>query len=210
MAEICHLIGNGDSAQMYSQPPKRGGIIMTCNLPPYAVYNAYATAMVDYKMMRAIREGSLQVPGDWILGWRPADFLQKHPDLLMRVAPQIREYYTVVPQYIIDLNNGDKGKSLTDFSCGHMAAHYMCQKFRPAEIHLYGFDSIFNFDLRSCSDFYLESTRDAANTARLTANWRPIWPLLFDEFPSTNFVLHGAHKDLKITTTTDNVDVMVH
>ena len=172
---------------------------MTCNLPPFPV-NAIATAIVDFKMMRAIQEGSLVVPGDWVLGFRPHMHLQKNPSMYIKHAPQIKEFYLTLPSYC---------PSYTYFSCGHFAAHYLCTKFKPTELHMYGFDSLFNFDLRSCSDFYLQSDRDDANTARLTQNWRNVWPSQFAEFPNVKFVLHGAHRDLKVNVP-DNVEVQVH
>lgn len=197
MAEVCHLLGNGDSARMY-QPAR--GTIMTCNLPPFPVHNVFATAMVDFKMMRAIQDGSVIVPGDWVLGFRPKMHMQKNPSMYIKYSPQIREFYLTKPAYV---------PNYTDFSCGHMAAHYMCTKFRPDELHMYGFDSLFNFDLGSASDLYMLSDRDNTNNMRLTHNWRKIWPSQFAEFPSTKFYLHGAHKDLKIKVP-DNVEVVVH
>ena len=52
MSKVAHLIGNGDSHHLY-KPAK--GIIMTCNLPPITdLKNVYATAIVDFKMCRAM------------------------------------------------------------------------------------------------------------------------------------------------------------
>lgn len=199
MGETCYLIGNGKSSAYYD--PKSVGTTMTCNLPPFPVPNAFATAIVDFKMMRAIQEESIVVPGDWILGMRPKMHLEHYPNMYMKYAPQIREFYTVLPKYV---------PNYTDFSCGHMAAHYMCTKFRPDEIHMYGFDSIFNFDLYSCSDFYLPSDRDHNNSARLSNNWRGIWPSQFEEFRSTKFILHGNHTHLKLDRIPKNVEIVVH
>jgi len=173
---------------------------MTCNLPPFTVPDAFATAIVDFKMMKAIQEGSIGVPGDWVLGMRPKMHLERNPTMHIKHASQIREFYLTLPKYCPDY---------TDFSCGHFAAHYLCTKFRPDTVHLYGFDSLFDFDLSSCSDFYLESNRDAANNARLTKNWRNVWPNQFAEFKSTQFVLHAKHKDVKIKLP-KNVEVFVH
>ena len=55
MSKVLHLIGNGDNATMYKQGTK--GIKLTCNLPPFPVEGAWATCMVDFKMMKAINEG---------------------------------------------------------------------------------------------------------------------------------------------------------
>jgi hypothetical protein len=88
-----------------------------------------------------------------------------------------------------------------------MAVHYAANKVKADEIHMYGFDSIFDFNLRSCSDFYLESDRGNMNTNRLANNWRPVWENMFKEFPNTKFVLHHIHDAIKIKVT-NNVHVI--
>jgi len=63
---------------------------------------------------------------------------------------------------------------------------------------MYGFDSIFDFNLRSCTDMYLNSDRSLSNNNRLANNWRPVWGNLFKEFPNTEFIVHHEHSDIKI------------
>lgn len=190
-----HLIGNGKSAGLYLRSNPKGPV-MTCNLPPFAV-QAFATAIVDFKMMRAIQKGEVIVPGDWVLGVRPKMHLEKNPSMYIKHSHQIREFYTTLPSYCPDY---------TDLTCGHFAAHYMCTKMPMDTLHMYGFDSLFDFDLTSSTDSYLSSDRDAKNTAKLTKNWRNVWPHLFAEFKDINFVLHSPHSGIKIKTT-DNVTV---
>ena len=136
MAKTAHVIGNGDSASRYNPAP---GLKITCNLPPFAVENVYTTCMVDFKMMNAIKEGSVIVPGDWVLGARPKKFMELNPQFNMRYAAQVKEYYTELPAY---------AENYTNFNCGHMAVHYAANKLKCDEIHMYGFDSIFDFNLR--------------------------------------------------------------
>lgn len=186
MSRIVHVIGNGDNSALY-KPAK--GIKITCNLPPFAVENAYGSCMVDFKMMRAMHEGSVQVPGEWILGFRPHKYLEMHPNMRLQWANQIKEFYLDKPDYV---------SNYTDFNCGHMAVHYSANKLKGSEIHMYGFDSIFDFSLRSCTDFYLQSDRGDTNSMRLINNWRPIWNGIFNQFSETQFVLHHKHADVKI------------
>ena len=145
--------------------------------------------MVDFKMMNAIKEGSVTVPGEWVLGARPKKFMELNPQFNMRYAAQVKEYYTELPDY---------AGNYTNFNCGHMAVHYAANKLKCDEIHMYGFDSIFDFNLRSASDLYLISDREANNSLRLSNNWRPIWQEMFKEFPNTKFVLHHKHTNIKI------------
>ncbi len=194
MAKTAHVIGNGDSATRYKPAP---GLKITCNLPPFAVENVYTTCMVDFKMMNAIKEGSVTVPGEWVLGARPKKFMELNPQFHMRYAAQVKDYYTVLPDY---------AGNYTNFNCGHMAVHYAANKLKCDEIHMYGFDSIFDFNLRSASDLYLISDREANNSLRLSNNWRPIWQEMFKEFPNTQFVLHHKHPNIKIPVTS-NVEI---
>ena len=62
MPRTVHIIGNGDSAVLYHEEPRKG-LKLTCNLPPFAVPDAYATCMVDFKMMHTINTGVIDVPG---------------------------------------------------------------------------------------------------------------------------------------------------
>tara|TARA_B100000214_G_C23918760_1_gene605010 strand:- start:364 stop:984 length:621 start_codon:yes stop_codon:yes gene_type:complete len=199
MKRVVQLVGNGDNASLFFKAP-RPGMKLTCNLPPFTVAGTYASVIVDFKMMKAIQEGSVQVPGQWILGMRPKIHLDKHPTFYIRVSPQVKEFYTVLPNYVANY---------TDFNCGHMAAHYAANKVKADEIHMYGFDSIFDFNLRSCSDFYLGSDRGNMNNNRLANNWRPVWENMFKEFPNTKFILHHTHDAIKFPVG-DNVEIVVY
>jgi hypothetical protein len=195
---VIHLVGNGDNAHFYNQGSK--GLKVTCNLPPFPVEGAYTTVMVDFKMMNAIETGGVTVPGEWTLGLRPKMYCEMRPNFYMKYAPQIKEFYTVLPKYVANY---------TDFNCGHMAAHYCANKLKGTEIHLYGFDSVFDMNLRSCTDFYLNSDRGANNNVRLNDNWRPIWRNMFMEFSNVQWVLHHKHDQLKFPKP-ENVDIQVH
>lgn len=195
MSRVAHVIGNGDMASMY-KPAK--GIKMTCNIPPFAVENVYATGVIDFKMCMAINEGSVEVPGQWICGFRPKIYCDRNPRFFMKYAPQIKEFYTVIPPYTKLSPQDDLGKMYTNFNCGHFVTHYTANKLKADEIHLYGFDSIFDFTVRSFTDMVLNSDRSNVNNNRLINNWRPIWNGIFNEFPNTQFVLYHKHSDSKI------------
>ena len=194
MSGVAHLIGNGKSAGFYSPS---AGLKITTNLPPFEVNNIYTTVMVDFKMMNAIHKGVVVVPGDWVLGARPHKWMEMRNDFYMKYSRQIKEFYLVLPRY---------AANYTDFNCGHMAAHYVANKLKRTEIHMYGFDSIFEFDTTSMSDLYLESPRDNMNKERMTSNWRQIWDGIYKEFPNTQFVLYHdkGNPQLKLP---ENVEV---
>jgi hypothetical protein len=195
MTKTVHVIGNGDNATRYD--PKSKGTKITCNLPPFPVPDATATCLVDFKMVRAMHEGSVGVPGDWILGFRPMKYLEMNPDLRIKWMHNIRDSYLILPDY---------APSYTAFNCGHMAVHYSANKLKGKEIHMYGFDSIFDLNLRSCTDFYLNSDRTETNSFRLSDSWRPIWQSLFKEFSDTKFVLHHNHDGIKFSVP-ENVEI---
>jgi hypothetical protein len=163
------------------------------------VENTYGTCLVDFKMMRAISEGSVQVPGDWIMGARPHHYINEHPNFRMRYNQHFKEYYMVLPEYV---------KTYTDFNCGHFATHYAANKLECEEIHMYGFNSMFDMDLRSCTDLYLNSERANFNNVRLSDNWRPIWQSLFKEFPKKQFIIWHHHDKIKFRVG-DNVEIKI-
>lgn len=200
MARTVHVIGNGDWVHLYTRK-ERKGLNLTCNLAPFPYPdNHYATCIVDFKFMAAMTRGEVTVPGDWILGFRPKIWMDKNPNFYVQKASQVKEFYTELPKY---------AGNYTNFSCGHMAVYYAAQKLKAERIHMYGFDSIFDFNLRSVSDFILNSDRDKMNTNRLASNWRPIWTEMFKEFNNTEFVLHHVHNEFKIPIS-DNVRAEVY
>ena len=199
MNRVVHVIGNGDQASLYNNRTRKG-LKLTCNLPPFTVENVYATTMVDFKMMKAITKGEIKVPGYWIIGYRPKTWMQNQPGFYMRVANQVKEIYTELPHYC---------PNYTDFNCGHFAAHYAANKLKANRIHLYGFDSCFDFNLRSVSDFYQHSDRGNMNNNRLLNNWRPIWTGMFEEFPETEFIFHHLHNNYKMKIS-NNVKTFVY
>ena len=187
MGDIAHLIGNGKSSGFYQHAK---GLKIACNLPPFEVQNLYTTVMVDFKMMNAIHKQNITVPGDWVLGARPHKWMEMKNDFYVRYSKQIKEFYLTLPKY---------AANYTDFNCGHMCTHYVANKLNCDEIHMYGCDSIFDFNLVSTTDFVLNANRDAFNTHRLAKNWRPIWEGLFREFPNTQFVVYHKHGAAKVS-----------
>lgn len=197
MTKVAHIIGNGRSCATY-EPAK--GLKITCNLPPFEIRNVYTTTIVDFKMCKSMDEGSVTIPGDWVMGARPKKYCEMFPRFRMKFAHQMKEFYTHLPKY---------AKDYTAFNCGHMATHYTANKLGVDEIHMYGFDTIFAFDITSTSDLILKSDRQTGNTQRLTNNWRPIWEGIFREFENTQFVLY-YHKDVEpLISLPKNVEVRI-
>lgn len=200
--KVIHVIGNGDKAMYYNRE-KREGMKIVCNIPPFDVQGVYATCMVDFKMMMALTEGSVDLDRYmWVLGTRPRMWMDdpKRSAFYMKYAPNIKEFYTHVPKY---------AGNATNFNCGHMAVHYAANRHQADEIHMYGFDTLFDFNMRSVTDLVLSSDRSQTNNYRLLNNWRPVWRDIFREFPDTKFVLHHNHDNLKIPKL-DNMEVVVY
>ena len=93
MKRVVQLVGNGDNASLFFKEP-RPGMKLTCNLPPFNVAGVYATVIVDFKFMKAIQDGSLQCPGDWILGMRPKIHMDRNPTFYVKHSHQVKEFYT--------------------------------------------------------------------------------------------------------------------
>ena len=200
MSKVVHVLGNGDKASYYLEEPRTGTKIL-CNMPPFSIPSkeVYATCMVDFKMMAALTAGEIAIDQYmWVLGTRPRIWMYERSAFYMKYAPNIKEFYTTVPDY---------AGNATNFNCGHMAVRYSAQK--PDVIHLYGFDTIFDFNMRSITDVYLSSDRTQVNNYRLLNNWRPVWRDIFREFPKIEFVFHHNHDDFKIPKL-DNMRVVVY
>lgn len=203
-----NVLGNGPSAGLFQRGTK--GKLLICNFPPFTLPRSevYATCMVDFKMMAALQRGDLQLDMyDWILGMRPKIWMEKQGTFYMKYSHCVKGFHLEIPKYA-QMPGQDPGQAATNFSCGHMAVHYACKKMKATEIHIYGFDSIFDMDLTSFTDLLLESDRGVHNTHRLANNWRPIWPAMFKEFSDTKFVLHHTHKNIKIQVP-ENVEISV-
>ena len=209
MKRVGHIVGHGDQVTLYDLKPRKGFTI-ACNQTPLELPNKYATAMVDFKFMNAMKANSVKVPGDWVLGYRPKIWMdrQENNSFYLRHAHQIKEFYTDLPKYAL-MPGDNLGQGYTNWNCGHLATHWAIRRLKLDEVHMYGFDSIFDFNLRSYSDLILNSDREAMNTNRLASNWRPIWEHFFREFPNVDFILHHNHDSFKIRVP-NNVSVEVY
>lgn len=203
-----NILGNGDNAGIFQRGTE--GKLLVCNMPPFELTKkeVFATVMVDFKMMKALTEGKIKLDMyDWILGTRPRKWMELRGDFYLRYAPNVKAFYQHVPKYAAV--DGNPAMAATNFNCGHMATHYACSKMNATEVHLYGFDSLFEMNLNSFTDLLLESDRSQNNTFRLNNNWRPIWYHMFREFKDVKFVLHHIHDKIKIDIP-ENVEVEAH
>jgi len=203
-----NVLGNGPSAGMFQRGTK--GKLLVCNMPPFEITRneVYATCMVDFKMMKALQEGHIRLDMyDWVLGNRPKVWMEAQGSFYMRYSHLIKGFHLDVPAYAARPGQS-AGQAATNFSCGHMAVHYACKKMKAEEVHIYGFDSIFDMDLTSFTDLLLESDRSTLNTVRLNDNWRHVWIGMFNEFKKVQFHLYHGHDDVKIPLP-DNVKINV-
>ena len=79
---------------------------------------------------------------------------------------------------------------------------------KATEIHMYGFDALFDMNIESFTDLLLESDRGANNTHRLATTWRKVWQSMFAEFPDVQFNLHHPHNHLKFPKP-ENVNLII-
>tara|TARA_B100000242_G_C42990760_1_gene459952 strand:+ start:38 stop:670 length:633 start_codon:yes stop_codon:yes gene_type:complete len=201
MTKRINVLGNGNHAGLFQRGSP--GTLLICNMPPMEIppEEVYATCMVDYKMMKALQEGKFALDQyDWILGTRPRHWMEMQGSFYLKYSHKVRGFYPHVPKY---------AGNATNFNCGHFAVHYACNKMNADEVHIYGFDSIFEMDITSWTDTILESDRSTENTVRLAQNWRPIWTEMFKEFPDTTFFLYHTHNNIKIPIQSDNVEIVV-
>lgn len=203
-----NVLGNGDHAGMF----KRGteGKLLICNMPPFEIpkNEVHATCMVDFKMMMALARGEIKLDMyDWLLGTRPRHWMEMHPAFYLKYSQNIKAFHQHVPEYA-QLPGQSPQQAATNYSCGHMAVDYACRVQKATEVHIYGFDSMFDTNLRSFTDLLLESDRSPQNTHRIANNWRPVWTGLFKEFANVQFYLYHSHDRIQFPIG-DNVKIVV-
>lgn len=202
-----NVLGNGDHAYMFERG--QPGKLLICNMPPFEIpkREVHATCMVDFKMMKALADGLVKLDMyDWVLGTRPRRWMEVQPNFYLKYSQNIKGFHQHIPAYA-QLPGQTEGQAATNYSCGHMAVDYACRTMRADEVHIYGFDSIFDMSLLSSTDLILESDRGTQNTFRLANNWRPIWTHMFTEFKGVNFYLYHSHDKIKINIP-DNVSII--
>lgn len=203
-----NVLGNGPNATMFQRGTP--GLTVVCNMPPVDLprEEVYGSCMVDFKMMRALEDGTVDLGKyDWILGTRPRRWMEKNPSFYMKYAQNIKGFHTHIPAYA-QLPGDKPSMAATNYSCGHMAVDYACRVMKATEVHMYGFDAMFDMDLTSYTDNFITSDRSPLNTHRLASNWRPIWGRFFKEFDKTQFFLYHTHDKSKFVKA-DNVTIIV-
>lgn len=203
-----NVLGNGDHYEYFQQGTP--GLLLVCNMPPIDLSKeeVYGSCMVDFKMMGALKNGLVDLGKyDWILGTRPRRWMESNPDFYMKYAQNIKGFHTHIPAYA-QLPGHSLAQAATNYSCGHMAVDYACRVMQATEVHIYGFDAMFDMNLRSHTDNFLTSDRGSLNTHRMASNWRPIWTKFFQEFDKTKFYVYHSHDNLKFAKP-ENVEVIV-
>lgn len=200
MSRRVNILGNGPGAALF--PKKAPGETLVCNMPPVNLKpeQVFASCMVDFKMMNALQDGKCNLDKyDWILGTRPRLWVERNTTFYLKYSQNIKGFHTYVPAYA-QLPGHTVEEAATNYSCGHMATDYACRKMKATEVHMYGFDAMFDLDLSSYSDNFLTSDRGLSNKHRMAGNWRPIWSKFFREFEKVEFYLYHTHTDIKLAT----------
>lgn len=203
-----NVLGNGDSWKLFERGTE--GDLLVCNMPPinFESDEVYASCMVDFKMMIALQKGEVKLDQyDWVLGTRPRRWMEKSTTFYLKYSQNIKGFHTHVPPYA-QLPGHKLSEAATNYSCGHMAVDYACRAMKAKEVHLYGFDAMFDMNLASHTDNFLVSDRSPLNVHRMASNWRPIWSKFFREFSKVNFVIHHVHSDIKFKLP-ENVSIEV-
>tara|TARA_B110000879_G_C11095757_1_gene480975 strand:- start:108 stop:776 length:669 start_codon:yes stop_codon:yes gene_type:complete len=193
-----NVLGNGPGVSLYEKGTE--GELVVCNMPPVELSKeeVYASCMVDFKMMQALEDGKVKLNEyDWVLGPRPRRWMELKPSFYLKYSQNIKGFHTHVPPYA-QLPGHKLSEAATNYSCGHMAVDYTCRIMKATEVHLYGFDAMFDMNLDSFTDTFLKANRSALNIHRMASNWRPIWTAFFTEFNNVDFIIHHNHSDIKL------------
>ena len=193
-----NILGNGPGSRIFTRGTE--GLLLVCNMPPIKLpaEEVFASCMVDFKMMKALHEGQVDLGQyDWVLGTRPRKWMEQTPAFYLKYSQNIKGFHVFVPPYA-QLPGHTLSDAATNYSCGHMATDYACRIMKADEVHMYGFDAMFDMNLDSYTDECLKSDRSPLNVHRMSSNWRPICGSFFKEFKNTQFVIHHTHSDIKL------------
>ena len=194
-----NVLGNGDNSSLFEKGTE--GELLVCNMPPMSLSKkeVFGSCIVDFKMMVALESGAVRLDEyDWILGTRPRRWMEKNPTFYLKYSQNIKGFHTYIPPYA-QLPGHKLEDAASNYSCGHMAVDYACRIMKATEVHMYGFDALFDMNLSSFTDTFMESNRSALNVHRMASNWRPIWSGFFREFNDVQFVIHHEHSDIKLS-----------
>ena len=203
---VVHVIGNGPSSFLYNEDVRKG-LKLSCNSAPFHVEGLWASCVVDMKYTNNIKAGLVTPQADqWILGHRPKKLLEnpKYVHFRHRVSNFIKEYYLDLPEYA---GKGEAGYK--NLSCGHFAVHYACNRLSADVVHMYGFDSLFEYTANSCTDMNMQETRNPVVDKEIVPVWRRLWNDMFNDFSETKFNLHYKNNKLKIDNR-ENLNIIVY
>lgn len=159
MTEI-HLVGNGVSNRLYD----RDIAVTACNIPQHGIrYNQLS--IIDRQPLVYMKNS----------GWRPKTRVlctQSIKDHARKMNLEGDWFAVYEAQH--------------RWNSGHHAVNHFA-KNENAEIHFWGFDSMWSKDLTSQMDTLVPRY----GRPDLNKHWRPIWQEIFDRYSDKTFVIHA-------------------
>lgn len=188
------IIGNGPSYEIFEKTKEKYDLVVGCNVPPLD-WNIFDFSVIadEKALIKAIREQKSWKYHKYVLGERAV----KANDVAKFYAGGEEGLYDGLKKEGALKGTVETPKNFQDlyrrtgyFSSGHLAFKYVCEKYNPYQIDLYGFDSIFTDKQSTYSDFIM----GAATTAEEALNpknkrhisppvWYHIWDYILHENP---------------------------
>lgn len=169
--KIC-IIGNGSSNHLYSKNKDKYDLVICCNIPQHG-YKWDIISIIDPQPVRVIEKSKLNLGKIWC-----------PPDTHKTASNK---------NLLGDWNPVYKRKPW--YNSGLIAVDYVCQKYKGLkEIHLWGFDSIYQDYFHSQMDNLVPRKRKK----NLNKYWVPKWKEVVSKYSNVIFYGHiPSDKNLK-------------
>lgn len=204
------IIGNGPSRELYA--PDNYDVVVGCNLPPEGVHIDYC-AIADAKCIMLayrqdarwhdrLKEYKLVIGPRCAHGIKGCKIKPGDPLTIYQFLKENDHIHQEIPLWPDANNIGQRY-----FSTGHLAFAFVNNEWENAEIHLYGFDSLFTGHQESLTDIiYSKPVTKRPKGDKYNRNspvntvgeWYRVWEKLLDSprNKASKIYIHGYKGDI--------------
>jgi len=172
-----HILGNGPSIKHF--PSDIDGVRIGTNFSDAKLKPVW-TFINDRDPFEKVITGDVELDYPIVISTRVTE---KSP--LYEKKPKY-EHTTIL--YIIDFIKYLNLHPRLGLNSAQMATHLAINLYLPAEVHIWGCDSLWSDDITSSTDSVLPKIKNPS----ITDLWRKQWDQLFSEHPKRQFILHGS------------------
>lgn len=183
-----HILGNGPSLRLFDRDSyPNSDVFVGCNFSDTELRPDF-TVLIDVRAMKQFTRGDngydLKIPA--VLSSRAYNYLDKDAGW-NKVASGKIEIKDVMP-----LERDRRIAKRLSMNSGQHATVYSIRKYvDQKEIHLWGIDSFWSYDLESMTDAIVRPNQKTNRVKpTVTRQWNGYWHKIFTDYSSHDFVIH--------------------